>query len=293
MNSKTILITGASGKLGRQTLDFLLESGKPASEIIATTRDVLKLADYTKKGVVVRQADFNQPETLPSAFAGAERVAIISTDALDPGTDRVQQHSAAIDAAKAAGASHIIYTSLPGAEKSLISFAGDHLGTENAIKASGLGYTILRNAWYQENLLMSLPQALQHGVMMTAAGEGKLNYIAHEDCARALAAALLADDGESKTYTLVGREGYTIDEVAALAREFSGKPLTVQHVDSATLRNTLAGAGLPPFLVDMLVSSDDNVRAGNFDIVNDDFENLTGRKPKPLRAFFEDNKAAL
>lgn len=293
MNNQTILLTGANGKLGRQTLDFLLEAGKDPARIIATTRDVAKLADYAAKGVVVRQADFNAPETLAAAFDGADRIAIISTDAVAPGVDRVAQHSAAVDAAKAAGARHVIYTSLPGAEDSLISFADDHRGTEKAIKQSGLGYTILRNAWYQENLLMSLPQALEHGVLMSAAGEGKLNYIAREDCARALTTALLADTEESAIYTLVGPEGYTIDDVAALAREFSGKPLEVQHVDSDTLRKTLEGVGLPPFLVDMLVSTDDNVRAGKFDIVNDDFEHLTGKRPRPLRAFFEENRSAL
>ena len=293
MTNPTILITGASGKLGRETLDFLLASGKDPARIIATTRDVTKLADYAEKGVVVRQADFNAPETLGPAFAGAERVAIISTDAVAPGTDRVAQHTAAVDAAKAAGARHIIYTSLPNPEDSLISFAGDHLGSEKAVKDSGLGYTILRNTWYQENLLMSLPQALEHGVIMSTAGNGKLSYVAHEDCARALAAALLAETDESAIYTLVGPEGHTIEDVAALAREFSGKPLAVQHVDSAALRKTLEGAGLPPFLVDMLVSTDDNIRAGNFDIVNDDFERLTGRKPKPLSSFFEDNREAL
>ncbi|WP_180897193.1 SDR family oxidoreductase [Martelella soudanensis] len=292
MTNPTILVTGASGKLGRETLDFLLAAGKDPARIIATTRDVAKLADYAEKGVVVRQADFNAPETLAPAFEGAERVAIISTDAVAPGSDRVAQHSAAVDAAKAAGARHIVYTSLPDPEGSLISFAGDHLGSEKAVKESGLGYTILRNTWYQENLLMSLPQALEHGGIMSAAGSGKLNYIAHEDCARALAAALLAETDESTIYTLVGPEGHSIDDVAALAREFSGKPLAVQHVDSATLRATLQGAGLPPFLVDMLVSTDDNVRAGGFDIVNDDFERLTGHRPRPLRAFFEENRNA-
>ncbi|MGV0912512.1 SDR family oxidoreductase [Martelella sp. FOR1707] len=293
MNNPTILVTGASGKLGRETLDFLLASGKDPARIIAATRDVTKLADYAEKGVIVRQADFNAPETLGPAFEGAERVAIISTDAVFPGVDRVAQHSAAVSAAKAAGVRHIIYTSMPGPETSLISFAGDHLGSEKAVKESGLDYTILRNTWYQENLLMSLPQALEHGVIMSAAGQGKLSYIAHEDCARALAAALLAETEGNAIYTLVGPEGHTIEDVAALAREFSGKPLAVQHVDSATLRKTLEGAGLPPFLVDMLVSTDDNIRAGNFDIVNDDFERLTGRKPRPLRAFFENNREAL
>ncbi|AJY46742.1 SDR family oxidoreductase [Martelella endophytica] len=292
MNHQTVLVTGASGKLGCETLDFLLQAGKKPSEIIATTRDVSKLADYAAKGIAVRQADFDAPETLAAAFAGADRVAIISTDSLAPEVDRVAQHTSAVNAAKAAGATHVVYTSLPGAEDSLISFAGDHLGTEQAIKASGLNYTLLRNAWYQENLFMSLPSAFQHGVWLTAAGNGRINYIAHEDCARALAAALLSDTSGKDTYTLVGPTTYTIDEVAALAHDSTGKPLEVRHVTSDALRETLSGVGLPPFVVDLMVSTDENIRSGRFDIVNNDFEKLTGRKPKPLEVFFEENAKA-
>ncbi|MBB4120605.1 NAD(P)H-binding protein [Martelella radicis] len=292
MTNTTVLVTGASGKLGRETLDILLANGKPAEQIIATTRAVEKLSDYAEKGVTVRKADFNDPASLPDAFAGAARIAIISTDAIDPGTDRVAQHAAAVEAARKAGARHLVYTSLPDPENSKISFAPDHLGSEKAVIASGLGYTILRNSWYQENLLMALPHAFSQAVWASAAGNGKQSFIGHEDCARAIAAALLANDDHSSILTLNDGESRTVEEIAALASEVTGKPLKVEHISAEALREGLVGAGLPPFVVDLSVSADENIRAGGFDIVNDDFEKLTGRKPRPLRAFFEENKAA-
>ncbi|MET3601070.1 SDR family oxidoreductase [Martelella mangrovi] len=292
MTDTTVLVTGASGKLGRKTLDFLLASGKPADRIIATTRTVEKLADYAAKGVTVRKADFNDPDTLAAAFAGAERIAIISTDAIDPGSDRTEQHGNAVAAAARAGARHLVYTSLPDPENSKISFAPDHLGSEKAVIASGLAHTILRNSWYQENLLMSLPDAFAKGVWSSAAGTGKQAFIGHDDCARAVAAALLSDSDESRILTLTDGESRTVDEIASLASEVTGKPLKVEHIEIETLRTGLGSAGLPSFVVDLMVSTDANVRAGGFDIVNDDFEQLTGRKPRSLRAFFEENKAA-
>ncbi|TNB47370.1 SDR family NAD(P)-dependent oxidoreductase [Martelella lutilitoris] len=292
MTDTKVLVTGASGKLGRETLDSLLASGKAPDQIIATTRTVEKLADYAKKGVDVRRADFNDPASLAAAFAGAARIAIISTDAIDPGSDRVVQHAAAVEAAKKAGADHLIYTSLPDPEHSKISFAPDHLGSEKAIIASGLAYTILRNSWYQENLLMSLPHAFSQGVWASAAGNGKQSFIGHADCARAVAAALLSESGESRILTLNDGESHTVDEIAALASSVTGKPLKVEHISADALREGLAGAGLPPFVVDLSVSADENIRVGGFDIVNDDFERLTGMKPRSLRAFFEENKAA-
>lgn len=292
MTEQTLLVTGASGKLGKETIAALLEAGVAPEKIIATSRDISRLSDYAAKGITVRQADFDKPETLAEAFKGADRIAIISTDAIHPGADRARQHSNAVAAAKQAGAKHIVYTSMPDPANSKISFAPDHLASEKAVIASGLPYTILRNSWYQENLLMSLPGDFERGVWATAAGDGKQTHIAHKDCAQALAAALSADSSESRIYTLTGSESLTLDEIASLASEIVGKPLKVVKISEDELRQGLAPAGLPPFVVDLLISTDANIRAGGFDIVTDDFEKLTGRKPRTLRAFFEANKAA-
>jgi NAD(P)H dehydrogenase (quinone) len=188
---------------------------------------------------------------------------------------------------------HILYTSMPSPDHSLVTFAPDHLGTEEAVKASGIGYTILRNAWYMDNFLMSLPHNLQTGSWYTSAGNGRVPNIAREDCALAIAAALASSSQESTTYTLTGARAFSMEEVAALATEVTTKPLTVVPVNGDQLAAGLTGAGLPGFLVDMLVSADANIRAGNFDKVTDDFKTLTGKEPQTLKSFFEEQKAAL
>ncbi|MFM2277849.1 MAG: hypothetical protein RLZZ444_80 [Pseudomonadota bacterium] len=291
--AQKLLLTGAAGHLGKLTLDSLLARGVAAGDIIATTRDPSKLADYAAKGVEVRQADFNDLEGLIKAFAGADRLAIVSTDAIDGIGTRLKQQTNAVQAAKAAGVKHIIYTSMPNpGPESKITFAGDHRGTEEAVKASGLSYTILRNAWYQENLFMSLPQAFASGQWYTSAGEGKVTHVSRADCADALAAALSANTTESKTYTLTGPEKFTTAEIAALASQIVGKPLNVVQLTDEQLAGGMKAAGVPDFMIPFLVGFDANTREGGIDLVTDDVETLTGHKASPLKAFFEANKAA-
>ncbi|MGE6783492.1 SDR family oxidoreductase [Ensifer adhaerens] len=291
--SDTLLVTGATGKLGKLVLDQLLASGVAPARIIATSRDIAKLADYTAKGVQTRVADFDDPASLDQAFAGADRVLIISTDALDQPGKRLKQHLAAVAAAKKAGAKHILYTSMPSPETSVIPFAPDHLGTENAIKATGIPYTILRNGWYMENLFMALPHALETGQWYSSSGEGRLAHIARADAASAAAAALAASTGESRTYTLTGGELRTTDEIAALVAAATGKPLEVVHISDEALAGGLKSAGLPDFLVPIVVSFDANTREGHIGMVTDDLSTLTGQSPVRLAAFLDASKAAL
>ena len=292
--SNTLLVTGAAGQLGQRVIHHLLETQKVApGSIVAATRDPAKLSALAAKGVVVRKADFDDAATLDAAFAGVDRLLVISTDALDTPGKRLAQHSVAIAAAKKAGVKHILYTSMCSPDKSLVTFAPDHLGTENAIKASGLGYTILRNAWYIDNFLMSLPHNLSTGQWYTSTGGGRVAYISREDCGRAIAAALASDTTASAIYSLTGDVATSIEDVAATVTSVVGKPLAVVQVSDEQLTGGLSGAGLPKFLVDMLVSADANIRAGNFDLVTGDFKALTGREPESLKAFFEEHKAAL
>jgi NAD(P)H dehydrogenase (quinone) len=291
--AQKLLVTGASGKLGQLVLDALLTRGVSAANIIATTRDPSKLSVYAAKGIEVRAADFNDVELTRKAFTGADRLALISTDALDDKGTRQKQQADAVAAAKAAGVKHIVYTSLPDAENSKVIFAPDHLNTEKAIKASGLAYTFLRNTWYQENLFMNLPQVLKSGHWYTSSGAGKIAHIAREDCAESIAAALASGSTESKTYTLTGAELRSTDEVAALASEVTGKPIEVIHLSDEQLAGGMKAAGVPEFLIPTLVSFDTAAREGNLGALTDDVETLTGRKPKPFRAFFEESKVAL
>ncbi|KRD53125.1 NmrA family NAD(P)-binding protein [Ensifer sp. ENS10] len=291
--SDTLLVTGATGQLGKLVLDQLLGSGVEPARIIATSRDTAKLADYTAKGVQARVADFDDPASLDKAFAGADRILIISTDALDQPGKRLKQHLAAVAAAKKAGAKHILYTSMPSPETSVIPFAPDHLGTENAIKATGIPYTILRNGWYMENLFMALPHALETGQWYSSSGEGRLAHIARADAARAAAAALASAVNESRTYTLTGGELRSTDEIAALVAKATGKRLDVVHISDEALAGGLKGAGLPDFLIPIVVSFDANTREGHINMVTNDVTSLTGATPVKLGAFLEASKARL
>jgi len=289
----TLLVTGASGQLGRLVLDALLASGKVApANIIAATRDTAKLDAYAKKGVTVRAADFDDPASLDAAFAGAGKVLILSTDALDRPGRRLAQHKAAVAAARKAGAKHILYTSMPQPDDSRVTFAPDHLGTEEAIKATGIPYTILRDGWYAENLFMSLPHALQTGSWYTASGNGKLAHITRADTAAAIAGALLSAGDESRTYTLTGTKSHTADEIAAIVSAATGKPLNVVHVTDAQLAEGLKAAGLPEGFIPTIVSFDTNTREGKIAMVTDDAEKLSGRKPTSFEDFVAANKAA-
>ena len=289
-----LLVTGAAGQLGRAILHHLLETSKvSASDIVAASRDTSKLADLAANGVETRKADFTDEAGLAAAFAGIDRVLIISTDDLATPGGRLKQHKTAVAAAAKAGVKHILYTSMPNPDKSLVSFAPDHLGTEEAIKATGIPYTILRNAWYDDNYLMSMPHNLETGTWYTAYGAGKVSNISRDDCARAAAAALANPPAGSTTFTLTGSESLNAEEIAALVSKATGKPLNVVHVTDEQLAGGLTSAGLPDFLVKMLVSADANIRAGNFDLVTGDFEKLTGQKPQLLSAYLENSRDAL
>lgn len=289
-----LLVTGASGKLGRGVIEHLLADQNVAvKDIIAVTRDPAKLSDFAAQGIEVRQGDLNDAGSLAKAFAGAGRVLVISTDTAPGSGERVKQHSAAVAAAKAAGASRVLYTSLPNPETSVISFAFEHLASEKAVKESGLAYTIFRNGWYSENLFMSLPQALKSGQWFTSAGEGRVAYGARDDYAAAIAGGLAADETENLIYTLSGPETFSAAQVASLVSEIVGKPISVVQLTDEHLAAGLRQHGLPEPVVDVVVSIDANTRGGFLDFVTPDLEKLSGRKPQTLQSFLEANKAAL
>lgn len=290
--SQTILVTGASGQLGRAVVRHLLESqGVAPASLIAVTRDPAKLADLAAKGVTVRAGDFKAADTLPAAFAGADKVLIIS--GADIG-QRLPQHQAAVAAAVKAGATRIAYTSMPNPEPgNSVLFAPEHFGTEQAIKETGLPYTIFRNGWYQENLMLALPAAFASGSWYTSSGQGRIAHAARDDMAAAIAGALAADEGESVTYTLTGPEALTSDEIATRAAKALGKPLQVVHVTDEQLAEGLKAAGVPEAFIPLTVSFDTNTREGGFAVVTGDIEKLSGRAPRPIEAFFKEYGSAI
>lgn len=289
-----LFVTGANGHLGRAVLRHLLETMEIApSDLVAGSRDPSKLAEFSELGIKTRKADFDDKDGLVQAFSGIDRLLIISTDELATPGKRLEQHRKAVEAAAAAGVRHVVYTSMPNPDRSLVTFAPDHLGTEQAIAAAGLSHTILRNAWYGDNYLMAMAHNLQAGTWHTAMGDGRVSNISRDDCARAAAAALAKPLAGNATLTLTGAESLLASEIAAMVSEIAGKPLAVVPVSDEQLAAGLKAAGLPDFVVAMLVSADANIRAGNFDLVTNDFEMLTGARPQSLRAFVEAHRAAL
>jgi NAD(P)H dehydrogenase (quinone) len=288
-----IFVTGASGHLGGLVIHHLLARGAAPSDIIAGSRNVEKLAELAEKGIETRTIDFDDEAGLPSAFDGADTVLIVSTDALDGAGTRLRQHRAAIRAAAAAGAGRLAYTSLPRPAGSKVSFAPDHHGSEDAIAATGLPHLIFRNDWYQENLFMALPTAFRSGQWYSSAGTGRIAYVARDDIAEAIAAALASPPGTSTVYTFTGAEAFTADDVAAMASAAAGKPLAVVHLTDEQLAGGMKAAGLPDAIIPTLVSFDTAARAGDLADVTDHVEKLIGRKPKPLADFLKENAAAL
>lgn len=286
--SDTIFVTGAAGQLGRLVIKHLLARGVGPGRIIAGSRSPDKLADLAALGIDVRRADFDDPAGLTDAFKGAGTVLIISTDALDGGDTRLKQHRNAVTAAVAAGVGRLAYTSLPNPDSSLLSFAPDHLETERAIRQTGLAYAIFRNGWYQENLHMALPGALASGTWHSAARGGRTSYVAREDIAEAIAAALAAPDAGRHTYTLTGAEALNREEIAELARRATGRALAIVEVSDEQLAAGLKAAGVPDVFVDVLVSADVETRAGNLSIVTDHLESLIGRAPQRLARHLEE-----
>lgn len=291
----TLLVTGASGQLGRSVINHLLDTFKvPAARIIATTRTPANLADLAARGVDVREADFDDPASLAKAFKGAGQVLVISTNELAIQGKRREQQIAAVTAASKAGVARLLYTSLPNPEPgSAVVFAPDHYDTEQAIKATGIAYTIFRNSWYDENLFMSLPHTLASGYWYTSAGDGRISYCARDDMAAAIAGGLASDAKESTTYTLTGPKAYTVAEVAALVTEVTGKPIEVVQLSDDALTEGMKANGLPEPIAKLLVSFDAATRAGDLGMVTDSVEKLSGRKSVSLKQFLEANKAKL
>lgn len=284
-----LVVTGASGHLGRRVVELLAAKGAP--DLIAATRTPEKLSGLA--GVEVRKADFSDAASLDAAFAGADRVLIISTDRIDVPGLRIQQHRAAVEAAKRAGVKRILYTSMLNPDRSFIPFAPDHLETERAIEQSGVEFTILRVSWYAENLLATLAGPLTTGKWYSAAGNGRIAYIPREDVARAAAAALASSGGANQRLDITGAELLTVPEIAKIVSEVTGKPIEVVPVSEEELEKGLAAAGMPPFVIPIVIGTERNIRAGNFDVQSDAVLRMTGKAPQSLRDFLIANRAAL
>jgi NAD(P)H dehydrogenase (quinone) len=289
---KTLLVTGASGQLGTRVVELLLEAN--AGKIIAATRNPDKLGALALRGVEIRQADFDDPSSLQAAFAGVDRLLIISTDAVDGSDRRQRQHRNAVEAAQAAGVGHVLYTSLvnPGPE-SAVTFAADHRLTEEALAESNFDWTVLRNNLYADLFLQSLPRAIQSGQLVSAIGDGKVGYVTREDCARAAAAALASDSTGRNTLDITGPALVSQTEIAQILSEISGREVSYVPIDVATLTNGLLGAGLPEGVARMIASFDQAAADGTLAVATNTVEELTGKPAQSVKDFLNQHRAAL
>jgi NAD(P)H dehydrogenase (quinone) len=246
-----IVITGASGQLGRLVIEELLKS-VPANQLVAAVRTPEKVDDLAKLGVVVRKADYNDLHLLQKAFAGADKVLLISSSEIG---QRAQQHANAIEAAKNAGVQLIAYTSILHADTTPLSLGEEHKKTENLLKKAGIPHVLLRNGWYTENYTSGITYALQSGVVMDCAGNGKISSAARADFAAAAAAVLITDNQADKVYELAGDEAFTLNDFAAELSRQSGKTIKYNNVTEAEYATALKNAGLPEVLATLLADS--------------------------------------
>ncbi|MDT0264798.1 NAD(P)H-binding protein [Streptomyces sp. DSM 44915] len=277
-----IVVTGATGGLGNGVVRGLLARGVPAGEVVAAVRAPEKAADLAALGVTVRHADYDRPETLEPAFAGAAKLLLVSS----VGTDEVRlaQHRAVLAAAGRAGVRLLAYTSLVEADTNPLGLAGTHRATERAIAESGLPHVLLRNGWYTENYLWRLPAAVARGELLGSGGEGRVAAAARADFAEAAAEVLTLDDQAGRVYELTGDTAWTAAELAAEAAAATGRPVAYRDIPGEEYAATLAAAGLPPFAVDLFVDADLRVSEGALATVSDDLAKLLGRPTTPLAA---------
>jgi NAD(P)H dehydrogenase (quinone) len=283
----THLVTGASGNLGRLTVRALLERGVTPSDVVATARDTDAVADLAALGVVVRRADYTDPTSLKEAFLGVDRALLVSSSAVG---ERIAQHANVIEAAKEADVELLGYTSITHADTSEMFLAREHRQTEELLAASGLPTVLLRNSWYFENYTGQAATALEHGVVLGAAGEGRVSGAALADFAAAAAAALVAEDQAGRVHELGGDTAFTLDEYAAALAAESGSPVVYRDLPTAEYIAALVGAGVPEPFAGVLADSDLGIARGELLADSGDLARLIGR---PTTTLAEAIRAAL
>jgi NAD(P)H dehydrogenase (quinone) len=275
----SIVVTGATGQLGRLVIESLLQRGVPAGQIVATGRAVERLAEFAGRGLQVRAMDYDDAATVTDALKGATKVLLISGSEVGR---RVRQHRAVIDAAVAESVGLIAYTSIANADSTGMKLAAEHQATEALLAQSGLPYVLLRNGWYLENYTEQLQETLAQGVFAGSAGDGKVSAAARADYAEAAAAALLAEDQAGKVYELGGDDAFSMAELAGEIAEASGQPIAYQDLPAADYAAMLAGFGVPLDFADILADSDLGIARGDLHVTTTQLRTLIGRPTTPM-----------
>ena len=273
-----IAITGATGQLGQHVIENLLKT-VPASQIVAIVRNPAKAAALSQQGITVRQADYTDEAAFTTALQGIDKLLLISSSEVG---QRTPQHRNVINAAKSARVKFIAYTSLLHADTSPLGLADEHVATEKMLAESGLDYALLRNGWYSENYLASAPAALEHGVFIGAAGDGKIAAATRADYAAAAARVISEEGHAGKIYELAGDEGWTLSQLAAELAQQSGKKVVYQNLSEADFAAALKGFGLPAGLAEMLADSDIGASKGGLFDDSHTLSTLIGRPTTSL-----------
>lgn len=291
--ARKLIITGASGQLGRAAAAAAIER-RPAADLILVTRHPAAIDDLAARGADVRFGDFDDPASLPGAFAGAERMLLISATDLER---RVGQHQAAIEAAKAAGVRHVIYTSgLAPAPPNPAAVAPSHYATEQALAGSGLDWTVLRNSLYADYQVVVARNVIEQGKLVHNHGGGEVAYVARNDCARAAAAVLAGDGHAGRIYDLTGPQAISAAEFAALCAELSGRGIETLDCDDDTFIATLVGNAAHDdhlrFGAALVASFGRSIREGYMASCTNAVETLTGRPPRALHELLDAHHVA-
>jgi NAD(P)H dehydrogenase (quinone) len=287
----SIVITGASGQLGRRVVEEALERVEPR-DLILVTRTPEALSEYAERGAQVRAGDFEDPSSLTAAFAGGERLLLVSTDKVGA---RVPGHHAAIDAAVAAGIGFIAYTSLVNpVEANPAGVVPDHRATEEKLRASGAEWALLRNSVYADFEAGNLAAAEASGTLVTNAAGGRVAYVARDDCAAAAAAVVTGGDHAGRAYDITGPELLDAEGRAAVFAAVAGRPVEVVQVDDESFAaGVVQATGLPIEAGRLMASFGRAAREGQLEVISSDFEQLTGRAPIGLSALLEAQRAAV
>lgn len=275
----TVLVTAASGNLGRLVVDALLARGAAPAEIVAAARDTAKLTDAASRGIRVAELDYTRPETIAAALDGVDAVLLISGTAFG---DRAAQHRNVIDAAAAAGVSKLVYTSAPKATESELVLAPEHAATEEAIAASGVPAVILRNNWYTENYAADVAAAAETGVIAAAAGAGRVASAPRRDFAEAAAAVLLEDGHLGNVYELGADEPWTFEELAAAASVVLGRDVAYVALTPDERVASLVAAGLDEGTAGFVAAIDEGIARGDLGETDGTLARLIGRPTTPL-----------
>ncbi|MDJ0381489.1 SDR family oxidoreductase [Streptomyces sp. G-G2] len=274
----SIVVTGATGALGRLVLEELLAT-VPAEGIAVVVRNKEKAADLAERGIEVRVADYDDPASLDGAFRAGDRVLMISGSEVGR---RVPQHTAVIGAAKAAGVAQLAYTGILGGPEADFDLAAEHRITERLILGSGLPYTFLRNGWYHENYTAQLGNVLEHGAVVASAGEGRIASAARADYAAAAAVAVTGEGHLNRTYELSGDTAWSLAEYAAEVAARSGREVVYAAVPAEEHLKVLTGAGVPEGFAAILVDVDAAIGRGRLAGTSGDLARLIGRPTTPV-----------